>query len=275
VTDDFDPERLFESLRDSTRRAAVTPAAEVRRRGHQRAVRARVVYATTAVVVLTTGVGAAFAAGQKSADHTIGPGDRTPSVTASATTAPPSTTTTPLASTPGPSPVRTSSQSAPVGGAASIVATTAVAPASSDAPASSAPVTVVTTASAPAAAPHLQVDLYRTPVAATTFSYYITMSGMLYQTYDFTTGDPLSGTEVPIGGMDVSLDGQLFDGADGGDVQCHDSPPLTAASLKTQPRSLTVKPGRHTIVITVRGACGKLRNALAPRFTRTVTFTVH
>jgi hypothetical protein len=140
-------------------------------------------------------------------------------------------------------------------------------------PATSAPAS--NTSAAPTG-PSMEIHLFRTPVGSTTFTYRITVAGMLYQPYD-STGAPIPGLSAPLGNMSVQLDGRPINGGDGGDLQCHPHPALVPVSASLEaPEPTTVTPGQHTMVITVHGACsGDGGPVVRPTFTKTVHFTVH
>jgi len=267
VTDNFDPDRLFEALRDSTRRAPVAPAADVRRRGHQRAVRARIVYATTAVVLITGGAGAAFAAGQDRADRQYDPGKQTPPVTSS-----PSPTATP-------SPIATSA--VPTVGAQPGGSVVAAAPRTHKAPVTptttrahtSAPVT--TTKAAPTTTPVILTTApteYMTGALIATggkgsITWSASVSGMVAQTYDAGTKQAVPGANQ-FENFVLYLDGANIDGGESGDVNCPSKSPIVHAHLDFTPKTVSAKPGVHHLSIRVR-SCDRIQ------LLKTVTVTVH
>ncbi|MDX6255085.1 MAG: hypothetical protein QOJ11_1419 [Frankiales bacterium] len=275
MNDDFGRDPAFDSVRETVRRAPVAAAAEVRRRGHQRRVRARALCATTAVVVLSGGAGAAFAAQDRTTHRTVQPQTSTsaPAPTPSLSISAAPATTVPAATAPATtgtpdSPVTTAAPTTPVTPAT--VTTSAAAP-----PTGTTAASTSATTTAPST-PSIHIDLYRTPVGSTTFNYRIEATGFLYQSFQLTTGAKLTGSSDAVGGMQVHLDGKPIDGADGGEVQCHSGAPLVpvSASIHTS-QPITITPGTHTMVIDVRTACNNDgTGGIWPGFSRTITFTV-
>jgi hypothetical protein len=261
VTDNFDPDGLFDALREGTRRAPVAAAADVRRRGHQRQVRARILYATTAVVVLTGGAGAAFAAEQNNAGGNLDPAGQTPSATAPATTIAPAPSTaepTPsvAATSAPPSPVQTTPSSTPV-------TTTVTAPATTPHDTT----TLTTTPTTAAAREHLDITITTSPAGTKAFTYTITVTGLLRPLLDAVTQKVASGDNMTQG-AEIWLDGASVAGGEAGAVGCGKTLPLVpTSSTLTSPAPIVTTPGTHQLRIVAWG-CDLFSQ------TKTVTFTV-
>ncbi|MDX6200780.1 MAG: hypothetical protein QOJ83_280 [Frankiales bacterium] len=265
MTDHFDPDGLFDALREGTRRAPVAAAADVRRRGHQRQVRARILYATTAVVVLTGGAGAAFAAEQNNAGGNLDPSGQTPSATAPATTiapAPSAAEPTPsvAATSAAPSPVQTTPSSTPV-------TTTVTAPATTPHDTTTLTTTPTTRPTTAAAREHLDITITTSPAGTKAFTYTITVTGLLRPLLDAVTQKVSSGDNM-MQSEEIWLDGASVGGGDAGGVGCGKTLPLVpTSSTLTSSAPIVTTPGTHQLRIVALG-CDLFSQ------TKTVTFTV-
>ena len=270
MSDDFEPDRLFENMRDNLRRAPVAPAAEVRRRGHQRQVRARVLTATTAVVLVTGGAGVAFAATHDTDSRTVTPATTTTSTstpTASPTPTATATPTTPAPSTP-PAAVAPTSQSQSQSQSSVTTRTTPPAAATTTHTRTTSHPTTTTPGAPLSSSPpeYITVTVTATPGKGQ-FTWQTTATGRVAQTYDSSTHRRSPGLNQ-FGSGSVELDGAVIDGGDAGNVDCPIGSPVVPSAVTLKSRApVIVKPGVHQLTFTIRSCDGVIGS-------RTITFTV-
>lgn len=228
MSEPFDPRDPFEILRSSARAAAVPSVAHVRELGRRRKVRARVVAGVGAVVLLTSGIGAAAAVSNRGGPAPVTQGGDVTSIATPSATANPSATATP---------------SAPV-------TSLRPPPSPSGGQATTQPPTMTTP---PSAGPTVHIALTITsPAGSRNVTYKAVVTGLVWQART-RSGQLITGSgKEQITGTTVRVDGVNVGGSDGGDLQCSKQDLVPERSTWTSAAPIVLTPGVHQLLFQIR-----------------------